>query len=140
MTWIRSLKLSRTPAPGSSPPRRGCFSSISLTLPPCLSPLTSWSTCLTAAVLLLHHLHGVSPLEGWTRHQLFLVTIIIAAKFLCEYPSLPRNGWWSIGLFEAKELNRMEAEFCQHLDWRVVISGPELESFLAFSQWFFVSS
>ena len=43
-------------------------------------------------------------------------------------------------LFEVKELNRMEAEFCQHLDWHIVISGPELESFSAFGQWFMVSS
>jgi len=93
-----------------------------------------------AVVLLLHCLHGVSPLEGWMGQQLFLVAIIIVAKFLCEYPSLPRNSWWSIGLFEVKELNCMEAEFCWHLDWCVAISGPELESFLAFSQWFMVSS
>src|SRR5258708_36808481 len=49
--------------------------------------------------LLLHCLHGISPLEGWMGQQLFLVTIIIVVKFLCEYPSPPRNGWWSIGLF-----------------------------------------
>ena len=91
-----------------------------------------------AAALLLHHLHGISPLEGWTGQQLFLVTIIISVKFLCKYPPLPRNGWWSIGLFEVKEFNHMEAEFCQCLDWCAVISGPELESFLAFSQWFMV--
>ena len=90
------------------------------------------------AALLLHCLHGVSLLEGWMGQQLFLVAIIIMAKFLCEYPSPPRNGWWSIGLFEVKELNHMEAEFCRHLDWCVVISGPELESFSAFSQWFMV--
>src|SRR5258707_13357150 len=76
------------------------------------------------AALLLHCLCGISPLKGWMGQQLFLVAIIVAAKFLCEYPSLPRNGWWSIGLFEVKELNRMEAEFCWHLDWHVAISGP----------------
>ncbi len=92
------------------------------------------------AVLLLHCLRGVSPLEGWMGQQLFLVTIVIMVKFLCEYPPPPRNGWWSISLFEVKEFNRMEAEFCRHLDWCVVISGPELESFSAFSQWFMVSS
>ncbi len=41
-----------------------------------------------AVVLLLHHLHGISPLEGWTGQQLFLVTIIVVVKFLCEYPPL----------------------------------------------------
>ena len=92
------------------------------------------------AALLLHCLCGISPLKGWTGQQLFLVAIIVAAKFLCEYPSLPRNGWWSVSLFEVKELNCMEAEFCQCLDWHVAISGPELESFLAFSQWFMVLS
>ncbi len=91
-----------------------------------------------AAALLLHRLHGISLLKGWMGQQLFLVTVIIMVKFLCEYPSPPRNGWWSIGLFEVKELNRMEAEFCRHLDWCVAISGPELESFLAFGQWFMV--
>src|SRR5258708_17441928 len=92
------------------------------------------------AALLLHRLHGVSLLEGWTGQQLFLVTVIITVKFLCKYPSPPRNGWWSIGLFEVKELNHMEAEFCWHLDWCVAILGPELESFSAFGQWFMVLS
>src|SRR5258705_785071 len=92
------------------------------------------------AVLLLHHLHGISPLEGWMGQQLFLVAVIIVAKFLCEYPSLPRNGWWSVSLFEVKELNRMEAEFCQHLDWHIAISGPDLETFSAFSQPFMAFS
>src|SRR5258708_2811737 len=92
------------------------------------------------AVLLLHCLHGISPLEGWMGQQLFLVTIIVTVKFLCEYPPPPRNGWWSISLFEVKELNCMEAEFCWCLDWCVVISGPELELFSAFGQWFMVSS
>src|SRR5258708_1825739 len=92
------------------------------------------------AVLLLHHLHGISLLKSWMGQQLFLVTIVIVVKFLCKYPPSPRNGWWSISLFEVKGFNRMEAEFCQHLDWHVAISGPELESFLAFGQWFMVSS
>src|SRR5258708_17861773 len=91
-------------------------------------------------VLLLHRLHGVSLLKGWTGQQLFLVAIIVMVKFLCEYPSPPRNGWWSVSLFEVKECNVMEAEFCRHLDWHVAISGPELESFSAFGQWFMVSS
>src|SRR5258708_9286673 len=91
-----------------------------------------------AVALLLHRLCGISPLKGWMGQQLFLVAIIIMAKFLCEYPPLPRNGWWSVSLFEVKEFNHMEAEFCQCLDWCVVISGPELESFSAFSQWFTV--
>src|SRR5260221_14517490 len=77
-----------------------------------------------AVVLLLHRLHGVSLLEGWMGQQLFLFAIIIMVKFLCEYPSPPRNGWWSVGLFEVKELNHMEAEFCWHLGLCVVISGP----------------
>src|SRR5258707_6230321 len=45
-----------------------------------------------AAVLLLHRLCGISPLEGWMGQQLFLVAIIIVVKFLCEYPPLARNG------------------------------------------------
>src|SRR5260221_2692812 len=82
--------------------------------------------------LLLHCLRGISLLEGWMCQQLFLVAVIIVAKFLCKYPSLPRNGWWSVGLFEVKELNHMEAELCRRLDLRIAISGPELESFSAF--------
>src|SRR5258708_38091080 len=93
-----------------------------------------------AVVLLLHRLHGISLLKGWTGQQLFLVTVIIAVKFLCEYPSLPRNGWWSIGLFEVKEFNHMEAEFCRCLDWNCSVFGPELEAFSAFYHWFLVFS
>src|SRR5258708_16091091 len=66
-----------------------------------------------AVALLLHRLHGVSPLEGWTGQQLFLVAIIVMVKFLCEYPSPPRTGWWRVRLFGLKELNYMAAELCR---------------------------
>ncbi len=153
MTWIRSLKLSRTLAPGSSPPRCGCFSSISLTLPPCLSPLTLWSTCLTSA-----HYIPFCPASHMLQHFFYITFMAfhhLKARWVNNYswsPSLSQqNSFVSILLcpgmaggvsacFEVKEFNHMEAEFCQHLDWCVVISGPELESFSAFSQWFMVSS
>src|SRR5258708_30832081 len=37
-----------------------------------------------AVALLLHCLHGISPLEPCKGQQLFLVTVIITVKFLCE--------------------------------------------------------
>src|SRR5258708_35753433 len=57
--------------------------------------------------LLLHCLHGVSLLEGWMGQQLFLVAIIVMAKFLCEYPSLPRNGCSLFTFFQLTDLNRI---------------------------------
>ena len=90
-----------------------------------------------AAALLLHRLRCVSLLKFWTGQQLFLVAVVVAVKFLCDDPHPPTNYWWCLGfLFEVEKLNCMEAEFCRSLDWRVAISGPELESFSAFCQWF----
>src|SRR5258707_7735987 len=75
-----------------------------------------------AAALLLHCLRGISLLEGWMGQQLFLVAVIIVAKFLCKYPSLPSNGWRRVGLFRRKELSHMRAELFRRLDPRIWIS------------------
>src|SRR5258708_22888372 len=74
--------------------------------------------------LLLHCLHYIPLLEGWTGQETFLVTIAITVKSLCKSPPLPSNFWWSYGLFEVEAFNHMEFKFCCHLDWHVVFSGP----------------
>src|SRR5258707_3931904 len=79
-----------------------------------------------AAALLLHCLHHIPPLKGWTGEEAFLVTITIAVKSLCKDPLPPSNFWWSFGYFEVEAFNCMEVKFCWHLDWHVVFSGPEL--------------
>src|SRR5258708_18317769 len=89
-----------------------------------------------AVAHLLHHLHHIPLLKGWTGQGVFLVAIVITAKSLCESPPLPSNFWWSHDLFEVEAFNCMEFEFCCHLDWHVVFSGPELELFLAFVKLF----
>ena len=58
------------------------------------------------------------------------------AKFLSEDPPSPRDSFWSCSWFWVGEFKHMEAEFCRHLDWHVAISGPELELFLGFVEWF----
>ena len=93
-----------------------------------------------AAVHLLHCLHHIPLLEGWTGQGVFLVAIIIVAKSLCKSPPLPSNFWWSHNLFEVEAFNCMEFEFCCCLDWCVVFSGPELESFSAFIELFMMWS
>src|SRR5258707_2259503 len=92
-----------------------------------------------AAVHLLHCLHHI-PLEGWTGQGVFLVTIVIVVKSPCKSPPLPSNFWWSHNLFEVEVFNHMEFEFCCHLDWHIVFSGPELESFSAFIKLFMMWS
>ncbi len=93
-----------------------------------------------AAAHLLHHLHHIPLLKAWTGQGVFLVTIIVMAKSPCESPPLPSNFWWSCDLFEVEVFNRMEFEFCCHLDWHIVFSGPELESFSAFVELFMMWS
>ena len=88
--------------------------------------------------LLLHYLCHVPPLEGWMGKDVFLVTIAVVVKSLCEDPPLPSNFWWSFGYYEVETFNCMEVEFCQHLDWHIVFSGPELELFSAFIELFMI--
>ncbi len=68
--------------------------------------------------------------------QAFLVAVMVMAKFLSEDPPLPRDSFWSCGWFWVGEFKCMEAKFCRHLDWHVVMSGLELESFSGFVKWF----
>src|SRR5258708_30083624 len=92
MTWIRSLKLSQTPAPGLSPLRHGHFSSISLTLPPHLSPLTSWSTCLTFA----HYIpfHPASHMLWHFFYITFMAFHCSKAGWANNYSWLLSSLWW----------------------------------------------
>src|SRR5258708_5679648 len=55
-----------------------------------------------AVAHLLHHLHHVPLLEGWTGQGVFLVAIVIMAKSLCKSPPPPSNFWWSHDLFEVE--------------------------------------
>src|SRR5258708_35795940 len=89
-----------------------------------------------AVAHLLHCLCHVPLLEVWTGQGVFLVTIIIMANSLCESPPPPGSFWWSHVLFEVEVFNCMEFKFCCHLDWHIVFSGPELESFSAFIELF----
>src|SRR5258708_24151562 len=89
-----------------------------------------------AAVLLLHCLQCIPLLEGWMSKQAYLVTIVVTAKFLSEDPPSPRDSSWSCSWFQVGDFKYMEAKFCRCLDWCIVISGPELESFSGFVDWF----
>src|SRR5258708_35603392 len=98
MTWIRSLKLSQTLAPGLSPLRHGCFSSISLTLPPHLSPLTLWSTCSTSACYFPFH-----PASHMLQHFFYITFMAFhhskagqANNYSWSLSSLQRNSFVSI--------------------------------------------
>src|SRR5258708_23034091 len=88
-----------------------------------------------AVVNLLDWLCHIPLLEGWTGQGVFLVTIVVTVKSLCESPP-PSNCWWSCDLFEVEAFNHMEFKFCCCLDWHIVFSGPELELFSAFIELF----
>src|SRR6266436_979154 len=72
--------------PGLSLPRHGQFSSILLTLPPCLSPPTSWSTCSMSAHYIPFH-----PAS----HTLWHFFYITFMAFHCLKAGQANNYSWS---------------------------------------------
>ena len=61
-------------------------------------------------------------------HRLFISAFIIASKVICD--NTYSNKSWSIvrqGMFQLREINQMEQEMCQYLDWELNIEPSTLK-------------
>ncbi|KAI6097747.1 hypothetical protein EDD16DRAFT_1476527 [Pisolithus croceorrhizus] len=60
-------------------------------------------------------------------HCLFISTFMLASKVICDDTYL--NKLWSIvmqGMFQLQEINQMEREMCQYLEWELKVEhGPD---------------
>ncbi|KAJ7764075.1 hypothetical protein B0H14DRAFT_3895433 [Mycena olivaceomarginata] len=88
-----------------------------------------------ATLVLLQRLKARFPTtHGSSGHRLFISAFMIASKVICDTYS---NKSWSIvaqGMFTLREINQMEREMCNYLDWELTVDNPILGNFEAMVQ------
>ncbi|KAJ7865898.1 hypothetical protein B0H14DRAFT_3442703 [Mycena olivaceomarginata] len=91
----------------------------------------------------IHPLAGETPrlkahfptARGSSGHRLFISAFMIASKVICD--DTYSNKSWSIvaqGMFTLREINQMEREMCNYLDWELNVDDPILANFEAMVQ------
>ncbi|CAK5281666.1 unnamed protein product [Mycena citricolor] len=84
-----------------------------------------------AALVLLQRLKARFPTaRGSSGHRLFISAFMIASKVICD--DTYSNKSWSIvaqGMFTLREINQMEREMCNYLDWELTVDEPILSQF-----------
>ncbi|KAJ7076819.1 hypothetical protein B0H15DRAFT_571811 [Mycena belliarum] len=89
-----------------------------------------------AALVLLQRLKARFPTaRGSSGHRLFISAFMIASKVICD--DTYSNKSWSIvaqGMFTLREINQMEREMCNYLDWELTVDNPILGNFEAMVQ------
>ncbi|KAI6009840.1 hypothetical protein EDC04DRAFT_3146157 [Pisolithus marmoratus] len=86
-----------------------------------------------AALVLLQRLKARFPTaRGSSGHRLFVSAFMLASKVICD--DTYSNKSWSIvaqGMFQLREINQMEREMCQYLDWELNVDPTTLKEFEA---------
>jgi hypothetical protein len=86
-----------------------------------------------ASLVLLQRLKARFPTaRGSSGHRLFISAFMIASKVICD--DTYSNKSWSIvgqGMFQLREINQMEREMCQYLDWELNVEPSTLKEFEA---------
>jgi len=89
------------------------------------------SSVTFAALVLLQRLKARFPTaRGSSGHRLFISAFMIASKVICD--DTYSNKSWSIvgqGMFQLREVNQMEREMCQYLDWELNVEPSTLKEF-----------
>ncbi|KAJ7878154.1 hypothetical protein B0H14DRAFT_2501075 [Mycena olivaceomarginata] len=89
-----------------------------------------------ATLVLLQRLKAHFPTaRGSSGHRLFISAFMIASKVICD--DAYSNKSWSIvaqGMFTLREINQMEREMCNYLDWELNVDDPILANFEAMVQ------
>ncbi|TFK44893.1 hypothetical protein BDQ12DRAFT_673770 [Crucibulum laeve] len=84
-----------------------------------------------AALMLLNRLKNRFPTaRGSSGHRLFISAFMISSKVICD--DTYSNKSWSIvaqGMFTLREINQMEREMCNYLDWELMVDNPMLHQF-----------
>ncbi|KAK7045538.1 hypothetical protein VNI00_007370 [Paramarasmius palmivorus] len=85
-----------------------------------------------AALVLLQRLKARFPTaRGSSGHRLFISAFMIASKVICD--DTYSNKSWTIvaqGMFTLREINQMEREMCNYLDWELTVDNPILQNFM----------
>ncbi|KAJ7826224.1 hypothetical protein B0H14DRAFT_2179439, partial [Mycena olivaceomarginata] len=77
-----------------------------------------------AALVLLQRLKACFPTaHGSSSYRLFISTFMIVSKVICD--DTYSNKSWSI----VREINHMEREMCNYLDWELTVDNPILRQF-----------
>lgn len=88
------------------------------------------SVCYSALVLLSRLKARFPAAKGSSGHRLFISAFMIASKVLCD--DTYSNKSWSIvaqGLFALREVNQMEHEMVNYLDFELQVDPVTLEGF-----------
>jgi len=84
-----------------------------------------------AALVLLQQLKACFPTAwGSLGHCLFISMFMLASKVICDCTY--SNKSWSIvaqGMFQLREINQMEREMCQYLEWELNVDLVTLKEF-----------
>lgn len=84
-----------------------------------------------ASLILLQRLKARFPTaRGSSGHRLFISAFMIASKVICD--DTYSNKSWGIvaqGMFSLREINQMEREMCNYLDWELTVDNPILGTF-----------
>mmetsp|Transcript_16134 Transcript_16134/g.18284 ORF Transcript_16134/g.18284 Transcript_16134/m.18284 type:complete len:227 (+) Transcript_16134:110-790(+) len=75
----------------------------------------------------VYRLHPGARISSKSVHKILLVSMLVAVKFVEDQP-LSNNYWSKVGGINLKELNRLEAEFCNLIGFEFHVSQAELSS------------
>ncbi|KAJ6456347.1 hypothetical protein C8R47DRAFT_1248872 [Mycena vitilis] len=84
-----------------------------------------------AALVLLQRLKARFPTaHGALGHHLFISAFMVASKVICD-DNYSNKSWTIIAqcLFTLREINQMEREMCNYLDWELTVDNPILSNF-----------
>ena len=84
-----------------------------------------------ASLILLQRLKARFPsARGSSGHRLFISAFMISSKVMCD--DTYSNKSWSVvaqGMFNLREINQMEREMCNYLEWELTAANPMLATF-----------
>lgn len=84
-----------------------------------------------SALVLLQRLKARFPsARGSSGHKLFITALMISSKVMCD--DTYSNKSWCIAaqsMFTLREINQMEREMCQYLDWELTVDPATLSTF-----------
>ncbi|KAF9047404.1 hypothetical protein BJ165DRAFT_1403129 [Panaeolus papilionaceus] len=84
-----------------------------------------------AALVLLQRLKARFPsAKGSSGHRLFISAYMISSKVMCD-DTYSNKSWCIVaqGMFTLREINQMEREMCNYLDWELTADDPILSNF-----------
>ncbi|KAF9485996.1 hypothetical protein BDN70DRAFT_870484 [Pholiota conissans] len=84
-----------------------------------------------AALVLLQRLKARFPsARGSSGHRLFISAYMISSKVMCD-DTYSNKSWCIVaqGMFTLREVNQMEREMCNYLDWELTVDDPILTNF-----------